>query len=185
MQTKKTKQAHRAKAGKTGNTGSTGNTRTTGKTSKSKLTKAQRIAKRVRDRKYRERIREAKAIADELGRSVDAGPNCAGASPSTEPPRAADAESVFALIGRLVVRELARGGVPYPADVQASPEPGVTCQPITLPDGRTVTLTLVDVDKVDPLSERSTIPAPIRMHLLRQRMAREISDIVDSHVELP
>lgn len=185
MQTKKTKQAHRAKAGKTGNTGSTGNTRTTGKTSKSKLTEAQRIAKRVRDRKYRERIRGAKAVADGPDPRFGAGPNCAGAVPRIEPPRAAGANDVFSIIGRLVVRELARGGLPCPTRSSAEVEPGVLQQEVTLPNGMHAKVVLVDVDKVDPLSERSTLPAPIRMHLLRQRMAREISDIVDSHVELP
>jgi len=187
MQKEKTTQARRAKAGKAGNTGSTGNTRTTGKTgktSKNKLTKAQRIAKRVRDRKYREKIRMAKEMAETLRPSMDAGSSCAGSAPCIEPPRAASAQDVFGLIGRFVVTELVQRGIPRQLRPPTSPEPGVTCQPIALPDGRTATLTVVDVDAVDPLSERSVIPAPIRMHLLRQRMAREISDIVDSHVEL-
>ena len=147
MQKEKTTQARRAKAGKAGNTGSTGNTRTAGKTgkagktSKSKLTEAQRIAKRARDRKYREQARMAREMAETL-RPGDAGSSCAGPAPSVQ--------DVFSLIGRLVLQELAKEeGIPQ------------------------------------PLSERSTIPAPIRMHLLRQRMAREISDIVDSHLELP
>ena len=183
MQKEKTTQARRAKAGKAGNTGSTGNTRTAGKTgkagktSKSKLTEAQRIAKRARDRKYREQARMAREMAETL-RPGDAGSSCAGPAPSVQ--------DVFSLIGRLVLQELAKEeGIPQPLRPPTNPEPGVTCQQVSLPDGRTATLAVVDVDAVDPLSERSTIPAPIRMHLLRQRMAREISDIVDSHLELP
>ena len=188
MQKEKTTQARRAKAGKAGNTGSTGSTRTAGKagkTSKGKPTKAQRIAKRARDRKYRERVRMAKEMAETLRPSVDAGSSCTGPAPCIEPPRAANVQDVFGLIGRFVVTELAERGIPRQLRPPTSPEPGVTCQSISLPDGRTATLTVVDVDAVDPLSERSVIPAPIRMHLLRQRMAREISDIVDSHLELP
>lgn len=184
MQTEKTTQARGAKAGKTGNTGSAGNTRTagkTGKTSKGKLTKAQRIAKRARDRKYRERVRMAKEMAETLRPSIDAGSSCTGPAPSIEPPRAASAQDVFGLIGRFVVTELAQREIPRQLRPPTSPEPGVTCQQISLPDGRAATLTVVDVDAVDPLSERSVIPEPIRMHLLRQRMAQEISDIVDSH----
>ena len=168
------KQAHGAKAGKTGSTGSTGNTRTAGKTGK--VTEAQRIAKRHRDRKYREKVRMAKEMAETLRPGHDAGSGCTGPAPS--------AQDVFSLIGQLVVRELAKEGIPRQLRPPTSPEPGVTCQPITLPDGRLATLAVVDVDAVDPLSERSAIPAPIRMHLLRRRMAREISDIVDSHLEL-
>lgn len=188
MQKEKTTQARRAKAGKAGNTGSTGHTRTAGKagkTSRSKLTEAQRIAKRARDRRYREQARMAREMAETLRPGAGAGSSCAGPAPCIEPPRAASVQDVFGLIGRFVVTELAKEGMPRQLRPSTSPEPGVTCQQISLPDGRTATLTVVDVDVVDPLSERSTIPAPIRMHLLRQRMAREISDIVDSHVELP
>lgn len=190
MQKEKTTQARKAEAGKAGNTGSTGHTRTAGKagkagkTSKRKPTEAQRIAKRARDRKYRERVRMAKEMAETLRPSMDAGSGCTGPAPCIEPPRAASAQDVFGLIGRFVVTELAKAGIPRQPRPPTSPEPGVTCQQISLPDGRTATLTVVDVDAVDPLSERSVIPEPVRMHLLRRRMAQEISDIVDSHREL-
>ena len=124
MQKEKTTQARRAKAGKAGNTGSTGNTRTTGKTSKSKLTAAQRIAKRHRDRKYREKIRMAKEMAETLRPSMDAGSSCAGPAPCIEPPRAASAQDVFGLIGRFVVTELVQRGIPRQLRPPTSPEPG-------------------------------------------------------------
>jgi hypothetical protein len=100
-------------------------------------------------------------------------------------PSAADAQDVFSLIGRIVLGELVKSGVPSasknsPCPVQV--ERGVTRQEITLPDGRTAAVMVVDGDEVDPLSPHSPIPWPVRRHLLLRRMAQEISDIVDSHL---
>ena len=167
---KNKKQALRAKTGKTGKTGSTGSSRTTGNTGKKQLTPAQREAKRLRDRKYRTRHRKPNGVVQLPYAAV--------------PPRAAGADDVFSLIGRLVVRELVREGLPCPTRSAEEVEPGVLQQEVELPNGMRAKVTLVDVDRVDPLSEHSPIPAPIRMHLLRRRMAQEISDIVDSHLEL-
>ena len=102
------------------------------------------------------------------------------------PPRAADAQDVFSLIGRVVLGELVKSGVPSASPNCTRPvqvERGVLRQEMSLPDGRKAVVTLVDGDEVDPLSPNSPVPWPIRRHLLLRRMAREISGIVDSHVE--
>ena len=108
------------------------------------------------------------------------------------PPRAADAQDaqdaqdVFSLIGRIVVDELAKANVPSTSRNCTRPvqvERGVLQQEAVLPDGRRAVVTLVDGDEVDPLSPNSPVPWPIRRHLLLRRMAREISGIVDSHME--
>ena len=102
------------------------------------------------------------------------------------PPRAADAQDVFSLIGRVVVGELVKAGVPSVSPNCTRPvqvERGVLRQEMSLPDGRKAVVTLVDGDEVDPLSPNSPVPWPIRRHLLLRRMAREISGIVDSHLE--
>ena len=102
------------------------------------------------------------------------------------PPRAADAQDVFSLIGRIVVGELVKAGVPSVSPNCTHPvqvERGVLRQEMSLPDGRKAVVTMVDGDEVDPLSPNSPVPWPIRRHLLLRRMAREISGIVDSHME--
>lgn len=113
--------------------------------------------------------------------SGESGGACGGSAS-----RAADAQDVFSLIGRIVVGELAKVGVPSASRNCTRPvqvERGVLRQEAVLPDGRRAVVTLVDGDEVDPLSPNSPVPWPIRRHLLLRRMAREISGIVDSHME--
>jgi len=175
MQTNK-KQALRAKTGNTGKTGSTGSTRTTGNAGKRAFTPEQLAAKRRRDAEYRNKKRAIKLAAGIRMPAPEAG--------AAVPPRAAGANDVFSIIGRLVVRDLVRGGLPCPTRAAEEVEPGVLQQEVELPNGMRAKVTLVDVDRVDPLSERSSLPAPIRLQLLRRRIAQEVSDIVDSHLEL-
>lgn len=182
MQKKNLKAAHTAAAVKTGNAGKTGTTGKTGKTGGSVMTAEQRKAKRLRDRKYRNKIRKAKkAAAPEVPGRHHCGCTCQSAAGSV--PRPVSADDVFRTLGRLVIRELAReGGLPRAGSMPVSYEPGVTRQDIVLPDGSRVEAVIVDADKVDPLSPYSPLPAPLKAVLLRSRMAREISDIVDSHL---
>ena len=163
MQKKNPKTAHRAKTGKTGKAGEKAGRAKT-------LTDAQRAAKRLRDRKYRARVR-AEAKAGKSGHGA-------------QPPQATQVpEDVFTAIGRLVVS----AHVAQLCEAASKPvqvEPGVVRQEVSLPGGRRASVVLVDADKVDPLSEYSPLPPDVRRVLLRRRMAKEISDIVDSHLEL-
>ena len=164
MKDKTQKKAVSAKAGKTGNNGKTG-TRTAGK---HVLTDAQREAKRLRDRKRRQRLREELEQAmkrDEAKKTLSQIP-----------------DDVFGIIGRIVVGELVKAGMPKAACKPKEVEPGVICQDVVLPDGTRGRVCLVDGDKVDPPSEHSPLPEPVRLQLLRSRMAKEIADIVDAHL---
>ena len=122
---------------------------------------------------------------------MDPNSPCAGVQrgSAVAPPRAADVhdvQDVFSLIGRIVVGELAKAVVPPASQNCTRPvqvERGVPRQEMSLPGGSRAVVTLVDGDEVDPLSPNSPVPWPIRRHLLLRRMAREISGIVDSHLE--
>ena len=193
MKTKNIKKAAKAKAGITGNTGKpdkTGKTGKTGNTGKKaakaakKLTEQQREAKRLRDKRYRERLRSRRSCA---GCKAEGKKPC---KPEFGKDRSCAEEcpcnvDLFGVIGRMAVARMLgiEDGVKF-GKTAREVEPGVLVQDIELPNGVKAAVTLVDGDRVDPLSERSPIPAELRRQLLRRRMAKEISDLVDSHLDL-
>lgn len=169
--------AGKAAAGKTGKAGKAGKTDT-----RKPLTPEQRERKNKHDRERRARIRENQRKQEnaETGKQAKCGGGCHGGccGPRYSLPQLPEpAASFFESLGRRLV-ELARNQL-RPVVV----EPGVTRHTIALPDGRTATVTVVDGGKVDPLSDYSPIPWPVRRELLLARMAREISDIVDASIE--
>ena len=168
MQKKNQTKADQAKTGNTGNTGKASKTSNTGKNVKAGGGAGSgRNPSRNSARPATRDQREAEGCRDPV-------------EPAEPVQAAAD---LFGIIGRMVVGELAKAVLPKAVSGPSSPERGVMCQDIVLTDGVRARVCLVDADEVDPLSDRSPLPEPIRLRLLRRRMAKEISDIVDSHLD--
>lgn len=184
--------AGKAAAGKTGKTGKTGKADT-----RKQLTPEQRERKNKHDRERRAELRRlaAENRQTDFGKGLRAkqakcghqcGRWCEGYIPTPLGPGA----DFFSKLREAIVGAQGAAVAGKPACVQAAPgtsgfaevAPGVVRRTIELP-GATVSLTVVDAEKVDPLSDYSPIPWPVRRELLLSRMAREISDIVDASIE--
>jgi hypothetical protein len=196
MQKTNSKSAVRRAVGSSGKTGNTGKAGKAGKARK-QLTPEQREWKRLADRARRRRIRQA-VLAEQAnakqgssccgkgctcGRSDRSGKagsgHCCGQSGS--PVTAVD---VAVIIGKHVAMQVA-SAMPGREVVGMSElqevEPGVTRGKVAFSNGSKAIVTFVDGNVVDPLSEYSPLPPLAKRALLRARIAREVSDLVDAH----
>lgn len=165
------------------------------------MTPEQRMRKNGKDRERRARMR-----AERLAKTgnADAGNthttkcgdaacrgSCRGSGRCRALPSQMTADDVFAQIGRLVVQELVSAGTPVapvapvaapcrPAGNPVQVEPGVVTRDLVLGNGTRAKVVVVDGDVVDPLSDRSPLPYPVKCVLLASRMAHEIARIVDA-----
>lgn len=184
MQKTKSKAAVR-KAG--GSSGKTGNTSNTGKARK-QLTPEQRERKRLADKARRRRIKQA-ILAEQArakqGRSCcGKGCTCGKDGRNGKPGSPVTALDVAVVIGKHVARQVADAmpgrDVVWMSELEGV-EPGVARGEVAFSNGARAVVTLVDASAVDPLSEYSPLPPPVKQALFRARIAKEISDLVDAH----
>jgi len=169
---------------------------TTGKAAKPRvrkpLTPEQRKRKNERDRERRAKLRKVhdnKQSNIKCTKQHNSGKKCehkcAGNCdiPRFKFPKICEvASNLFGDLGRQIVEQMKQVKV-KPAECESvQVEPGVVQHFITLPSGRKALVTVVDGSKVDPLSDYSPVPYQIRRQLLLDRMAQEISDIVDASI---
>jgi len=115
------------------------------------------------------------------------------AVPATKPVAPISVSGLFQQLGEYVVSEalkhfqdlpaLSVPGIPVSGSIEQV-EPGVTRQRVRLADGRTLVVTQVDGDVVDPLSDYSPLPSAVKRQFLVRRLADEIAALVDAQWEL-
>ena len=184
MQKTKSKSAARKASGNTGETGKAGKA---GK-AKKQLTPEQRERKRLADKARRRRIKQAvlaeQANAKQGSSCCGKGCTCGRNDRNGKPGSPVTAVDVAVVIGKHVARQVANA-MPGRDVVRMSEmqdvEPGVTRGEVTFSNGARAVVTLVDANAVDPLSEYSPLPPPVKQALFRARVAKEISDLVDAH----
>lgn len=145
------------------------------------LTDEQRARKNRRDRERRARLRNQ---VDRLKKTncskTDKNPSCKHGSCGDR--CRLDPWQLFEGLAQAIAEASPMRSRERPESKPVQVEPGVVRREVSLPGIGRAVITVVDGSKVDPLSCNSPIPYPIRRRLLLERMAREVSDIVDASI---
>lgn len=201
----KAKAHNSGKAGKYGKAGGQGSQDRAGSSGKARkpLTPEQRERKRLADKARRRRIKLARQETQARQAKHDSSRCSRGCACGRNPQNAKNgkagsqvtATDIAVMIGKhigtqvagQIAEQIARSlpghdvvGMSKLVDV----EPGVARGTVAFSNGARAVFTFVDRDELDPLSEYSPLPAPVKDALLRLRIAQEVSDLVDAHIGL-